>query len=112
MGWIIYGVIALCITLYIWRHTYSSRETIYKNVNHYPYRVKTGYEYSDRVPLPIWLLIITIIGFLTPFLNAVMTIAVFIFYIVNWACDDLYVHFDDKHIFSKIKKWLNKDLFN
>lgn len=81
-------------------------------MNYCPYRVEAGYEYSGRVPLPIWLLIITIIGFLTPFLNAVMTIAVFIFYIVNWACGDLYVHFDDNHIFSKITKWLNKDLFN
>lgn len=110
MGWIIFGVIALCITLFLWKNSYTDR--IRNRDNLPPHEYYYHYDESDKFKMPIWLLAIFIVGFLTPILNILFAIGVVVLFLVGRLNDLTYIHFSDNHIFGKIGKWLNKDLFN
>lgn len=105
MLWIIFGVIALSVLLLVWKNTYRKRGFVdYYNSNEFVY--------SNRLRLPLWLLLIFIAVFLTPILNVVATIVAIVIFSIK-SNDGWYIHFDIKKnsILSRIIRFFNKDIF-
>lgn len=118
MGWYIFGVIALCIVLFLLKNTYCDREAIYEREEYEMYgRTYTrsgkllGYEYYNRVKMPLWVFAILVIVSLTPILNIALFF-VGIFVMIIFICNNyLFIHFSDKTTCGRIGKFLNKDVF-
>ena len=118
----IIGAILLFILLLLWKNSYENRTPIYEKVEYtnpfgriYTKDKKIGYEYYDRIEMPLWLLLLLIIVFLIPIAN----ITALIFLIIRLLIDnDTYIHFNERSLwskigvfFEKIGKFLNKDVF-
>lgn len=102
---IIFGVIALSVLLLVWKNTYRKREYVdYYNSNEF--------KYFHRLKLPLWLLLIFIVVFLTPILNVVATISAIVTFSIK-SNDGWYIHFNIKKnsILSRIILFFNKDIF-
>lgn len=117
MGWIIFGVIALCITLFFWKNSYHhyewvDREEEYEIVGRKFTRfVRDKKVYTDKLKMPLWFLILIIIGYMLPLFN-VLVFAVIVGVMSYLYCEgDIYLHFNENSIMSKIIKFFNKDVF-
>lgn len=117
MGWIIFGVIAFCITLFLWKNSYGDydwtvRDEEYTMYSHiYTRKVRDKKVYKDKFRMPLWLLIVGIIGYLTPFVNIVLFSTFMIVMIAMWTTDGAYLHFQENSIMDKICSFFNKDVF-
>lgn len=117
MGWIIFGVIAFCITLFLWKNSYQDYDWTERDEEYtqwgriYTRKVRDKKVYKDKFRMPLWLLIIGIIGYLTPFVNIVLFLAFIIIMIVLWSNCDAYIHFQENSLIGKICSFLNKDAF-
>lgn len=117
MGWIIFGVIALCITLFLWKNSYgdydwAERDEKYTQYSHiYTGKVRDKKVYKDKFRMPLWLLIVGIIGYLTPIVNIILFFAFMVVMIVMWSNGDVYLHFQETSLMSKICSFFNKDVF-
>lgn len=105
MGWLIIGgVIALILVLFILKNTYCTRKVKWEhNIKHF--------EYSDKLKMPLWVLILMIIVSIIPGLNIMAFIGFIIFGIGFILNEIVYIHFDEKSICGKISKFLNKNIF-
>lgn len=61
--------------------------------------------------MPLWLLIVGIIGYLTPIVNIILFFAFMGTMIGMWVNDDAYLHFQESSLMSKICSFFNKDVF-
>lgn len=102
MSWIIIGIIMLCVVLFFYNNLYETCK--YSNFC-------SKKEYSDKLEMPLWLLVLLILGFLIPILNiGLFLFLVFIF--VNGIVDnDIYLHFKEKSFISKLINFFNKKVF-
>lgn len=118
MGWYIFGVIALCIVLLLLKNAYTNYKAIYEQEEYEGYgRTYTrqgkllGYEYTDKVKMPLWLFALIVIAFLIPIVNIVLFIGGIIEILICVGNGNLFIHFSDKSILGRIGKFLNKDVF-
>lgn len=88
MIWFIIGIILFAITLYVHKHTYGERV---KGV------------YKDRLPCPLWLVILAFILFCIPIVGIILFLIGLMFYLTNsWqSYPDIY--FKAEGIVKKIK---------
>ena len=101
MTWVIIGIIMLCVVLFFYNNLYGTWKYTYS---------RSKKEYSDKLEMPLWLLVLLILGFLIPILN----IGLFIFLVVIFLCginDVFYLHFKEKSFMSKLIKFFNKKVF-
>lgn len=105
MFWIIFGVIAFSVLLLVWKNTYRNREYV-------DYFHSEELTYSNRLRLPLWLLLIFIAVFFTPILNVFATIVAIVIFSIKFN-DDWYIHFNIRKnsILSRIVRFLNRDIF-
>lgn len=117
MGWIIFGVIAFCITLFLWKNSYrdydwAERDEEYTQWGHiYTRKVGDKKVYKDKFRMPLWLLIVGIIGYLTPIVNIILFLVFIGTMIGMWVNGDAYLHFQKNSLMSKICSFFNKDVF-
>lgn len=118
MGWYIFGVIALCIVLLLLKNAYTNYKEIYEQEEFERYgRIYTrngkllGYEYTDKLKMPLWLFALLVIAFLIPIVNIILFFGGMIGVLICIGNGDLFIHFSDKSIWSRIGKFLNKDVF-
>ena len=117
MGWIIFGVIALCITLFILKNSYfdydwAEKDEEYTQFGHtYTRKVRDKKVYKDKFRMPLWLLIIGIIGYLIPIVNIILFLAFMVSMIVMWVNGDAYLHFQESSLMSKICSFFNRNVF-
>lgn len=102
MSLVIIGIIMLLVVLFFYNNLYGTW-------NYTCSRSKK--EYSDKLEMPLWLLVLLILGFLIPILNiGLFLFLVFIF--VNGIIDnDIYLHFKEKSFMSKLINFFNKKVF-
>lgn len=109
---LIFGVVALCIVLWVWKHSYfQCRYEILYN----PYRRVQVWDDEDRWKMPLWLLMLVILVFMIPMLNVVIFVCFVIGYSVAAYGGDyanVHLHLNENHIISRICKWFNRDMFN
>lgn len=105
MGWFIFGgVIALILVLFFLKNTYCTRKAYWEhNIRHF--------EYSDKLEMPLWALILMVIVSIIPVLNILAFIGFIIFGSLSISTNDVYIHFNEKSICGKISKFLNKKIF-
>lgn len=111
MGWYIFGVIPLCIVLFLLKNAYTNRKPIYDKGFGEPYSKLLGYEYTDKVKMPLWVFTLLVIVFLIPIVNIIFFFGGMIGMLICVAHDELFIHFSDKSIWSRIGKFFNKDVF-
>lgn len=97
--WFIIGIIIFLITFYIHKHTYE-----YRKFN----RTINDYEYYDKLPFPIWYLIIMIIFSLTPIINIIFFVIGAGIYLNNIIEEDIY--FKPGNIIKRFTNFLNKEV--
>ena len=117
MGWIIFGVIALCITLFLWKNSYrdydwTERVEEYNQWGHiYTRKVRDKKVYKDKFRMPLWLLIVGIIGYLTPIANIILFWVFMVSMIAMWVNGDAYLHFQKNSLMDKICSFFNRNVF-
>ena len=118
MGWYIFGVIALCIVLFLLKNAYTNRKPIYEQEKYEAYGKtftregkRLGYEYFGKVKMPLWLFALLVIAFLIPIVNIVLFLGGMIGMIICICTNNIFIHFSDKTILGRIGKFLNKDVF-
>lgn len=102
MSLIIIGIIMLCVVLFFYNNLYETCE--YRNFS-------SKIEYSDKLEMPLWLLVLLILAFLIPILNICLFIFLVIKFVVNIVDNDLYLHFKEKSFMNKLIKFFNKKIF-
>lgn len=95
MIWFIIGIILFAITLYVHKHTYGE---MVKGV------------YKDRLPCPLWLVILAFIVACVPFLGIVLFLVGMIGYLVSSTGSYPDVYFKAEGIVKKIKDLLTKEV--
>lgn len=95
MIWLIIGIILFAITLYVHKHTYNI------NVNG---------EYKDRLPCPLWLVILILSIACIPCAGIIVFLIGLIVYIANYAGSYPDVYFKPEGIVKKIIDLLNKEV--
>ncbi len=105
MGWLIFGVIALCIVLFLLKNAYFTRTKKWNN------GIFLVFEYSDKFEMPLWLFFIIIIISFIPILNIFGFFAAMFLIIGHIACDELFIHFENTTIWHKIGEFFNKKIF-
>lgn len=93
--WFIIGIIIFTITLYVHKHTYGEK---IKGV------------YKDRLPCPLWLVILAFIVACIPGFGIVLFIAGIVFYLKNSIGYYSDIHFKPEGIVKKIKDLLTKEV--
>ena len=117
MGWYIFGIISLGMILFLLKNAYWHRKSVYEEREYtrggrtYTKDVMVGYEYYDKIKMPLWFFIVSLGVFLTPILNIIITIIWVISLILLWARDEIFIHFNEQTIMGKIGKFFNKDIF-
>lgn len=118
MGWYIFGVIALCIVLFLLKNAYTNRKSIYEQEKYEIYGKtytregkRLGYEYTNKVKMPLWAFALLVIVFLIPIVNLTFFLGGMVGILIYVANDDLFIYFSDKTILGRIGKFLNKDVF-
>ena len=118
MGWYIFGVIALCIVLFLLKNAYTNRKPIYEQEKYEAYGKtftrqgkRLGYEYFGKVKMPLWVFVMLVTVFLIPILNILAFLAAIVIIIIFACNNELFIHFSDKTILGRIGKFLNKDVF-
>ena len=102
MTWFIIGLIMLCVVLFFYNNLYKSYIISFNSSKE---------EYSDKLEMPLWLLVLLILGFLIPLLNILLFIALLFKFVLGILNDDLYLHFKEKSFMSKLIKFFNKKVF-
>lgn len=108
MGWIVFGIIAFVVTLWVWRHTYTAREKVYDESNNGHYL----YDEEDRPPLPRWACVLIFVAYMTP------VVSLFVFVAAN-ACywlfaahqNDLFFHVKGNRFTNALRAFLTKDVY-
>lgn len=95
MIWFIIGIILFAITLYVHKHTYE-RKVVDK--------------YRDRLPCPLWLVILAFIVACVPFLGITLFLVGMIGYLVSSTGSYPDVYFKAEGIVKKIKDLLTKEV--
>lgn len=95
MIWFIIGIILFAITLYVHKHTYER---------------KVVDEYRDRLPCPLWLVILTFILFCTPIVGIILFFIGLVLYLISSLQDYPDVYFKAEGIIKKIKDLLTKEV--
>lgn len=117
MGWIIFGVFAFCITLFLWKNSYrdydwTERDEEYTLYGHtYTRKVRDKKVYTDKFRMPLWLLIVGIIGYLTPIVNIILFFAFIATMIGMWVNGEAYLHVQETSLMSKICSFFNRNVF-
>lgn len=117
MGLIIFGVIALCITLFLWKNSYrdydwTERDEECTQWGHiYTRKVRDKKVYKDKFRMPLWLLIVGIIGYLTPIVNIILFFAFIATMFAMWVNGDAYLHFQKNSLMDKICSFFNRNVF-
>ena len=102
MVWVVIGLIMLCVVLFFYNNLYKNCKISFKNSNE---------EYSDKLEMPLWLLVLLILGFLIPILNICLFVFLCIKFVLGILNYDLYLHFKEKSFMSKLIKFFNKKVF-
>lgn len=100
MMWFIIGVIDTIITYYIHKHTYRTRRRVYGH--------DFKYVYEDRMPCPLWLLILVFIVNVIPSLGIIMFMIGFAGYILFIFNGDIY--FKPTGIVKEVFNILSKEI--
>lgn len=115
MGWIVFGIIAFVVTLWVWRHTYTGREKVYDRAkrdyfDHPPYHWE--YRDEDRAALPRWAFLLVFVVYMVPCANLVVFMTAFIFFI-GFIVDGcfLFFHVEGNRFTRGILAFLTKDVF-
>ena len=95
MIWFIIGIILFAITLYVHKHTYER---------------KVVDEYRDRLPCPLWLVILAFIVACVPFLGIISFLVGMIGYLLSSTGSYPDVYFKAEGIVKKIKDLLTKEV--
>lgn len=117
MGWIIFGVIALCITLFLlknsyWDYDWTERDEEYTLYGHtYTKKVRDKKEYKDKFKMPLWYLLLLIVAFTTPIINVIIFSFIMIMLIIGYYAGDLHLHFQENSLMSKICSFFNRNVF-
>ena len=93
--WFIIGIILFSITLYVHKHTYET---------------KVVDEYRDRLPCPLWLVILAFIVACVPLLGIASFLVGMIGYLANSTGSYPDVYFKTEGIVKKIKDLLTKEV--
>lgn len=102
MGWVVIGLIMLCVVLFFYNNLYKNYKISFKNPKE---------EYSDKLEMPLWLLVLLILGFLIPILNICLFMVLCFKFVLGLLNYDLYLHFKEKSFMSKLIKFFNKKVF-
>ena len=102
MNWVIIGIIMLCVVLFFYNNLYETYNVSFKNSKE---------EYSDKLEMPLWLLVLLILGFLIPILNICLFIFLVFKFVLGMLNYDLYLHFKEKSFMSKLINFFNKKVF-
>ena len=114
MGWIVFGIVAFVVTLWVWRHTYTDREKVYENNENRRYPgCKFHYEYKDedKVRLPRWMFLIMVVSYSIPFLNAGFFLGFFIYYSHLLYVEDYYFHIKGNKFTKAVHEFFTKDVY-
>lgn len=99
--WFIIGLIIFFITYYIHKHTYDYRKYNHKTKEY-------EYDIEDKLPSPLWVILIFFIISMVPILNILFFIVGAIIYFINISKEDVY--FKSEGIIKKIFKLLTKEV--
>lgn len=102
MNWVIIGIIMLCVVLFFYNNLYETCNVSFKNSKE---------EYSDKLEMPLWLLVLLILGFLIPILNICLFIFLVFKFVLGILNYDIYLHFKEKSFMGKLIKFFNKKVF-
>lgn len=94
-AWVIVGLILLTITIFIHRHTYSYDDWDKK--------------LKDKMPFPMWLMIVICIIAVIPIANLVVFIIGMIAYL-GWLCDDDIRFHCESRWYENLIKWLTREV--
>ena len=117
MGWYIFGITSLIVILFLWKNAYWQKTPTFKDIEYtqngriYTKEEMVGYEYYDKIKMPLWLFILFLIAFLIPIVNLLIILGLIIFISVGIINDDIYIHFNENTTIGKIGKFLSKDIF-
>ena len=95
MIWFIIGIILFAITLYVHKHTYER---------------KVVDEYRDRLPCPLWLVILAFILFCIPIVGIILFLIGLVLYLTSSLQDYPDVYFKAEGTVKKIKDLLTKEV--
>lgn len=95
MIWLIIGIILFAMTLYVHKHTYTER---IKGV------------YKDKIPCPLWLVILFFIVFCIPIIGAIAFFIGMVFYLANSIGSSQVIYFKPEGIVKKIEELLTKEV--
>ena len=114
MGWIVFGIIAFVVTLWVWRHTYTDREKVYE-------RKKEGYfdlppyhwEYKDedRLAMPRWALLLLFVVCVFPAVNIVLGCIALYLFVHGLIDEDIYFHLKGNRFSNALRAFFTKDVF-
>lgn len=114
MGWIVFGIIAFVVTLWVWRHTYTDREKVYDRAkrdyfDHPPYH--WWYKPEDRLPLPRWAMLLLVVLLIIPIVN-IVCIGIEAYYYTSALLDrELFFHLEGNRFTRAISAFFTKDVF-
>lgn len=99
--WFIIGLVIFFITYYVHKHNYD-----YRYYNH----EKKEYEYhnDDKLPSPLWVILIFFIISMVPIFNILFFIIGAIWYFMNIHAENVY--FKSEGIIKKIFNFLTKEV--
>lgn len=114
MGWIVFGIIAFVVTLWVWRHTYTDREKVYERESKDFYDCPPYYyEYADedRLPLPRWGLCLLVLGYMLPIFNILLCFVALYLFVEYSVEGDLYFHLKGNKFTKAVAAFFTKDVY-
>lgn len=117
MGWIIFGIIAFVVTLWVWRHIYTDRKKVYSDgktgrrsiFDTTPYHLE--YDDADRLPLPRWILWLLLLGYLTPIVNIIVFVIWVFAFSITCNANAWYFHLKGNKFTKAMAEFFTKDVY-
>lgn len=114
MGWIVFGIIAFVVTLWVWRHTYTDREKVLEResrgfFDHPPCHYV--YHDEDRLPLARWVLMLLFVGYMVPILNILLLVVMIVAFVGNIGHDYIHFHLKGNKFTKAMAEFFTKDVY-
>lgn len=114
MGWIVFGIIAFVVTLWVWRHTYTDREKVYERkkegfFDSPPYHWE--YKDEDRLAMPRWALLLLFVVYVFPAVNIVLGCIALYLFVHGLIDEDIYFHLKGNKFTKAMAEFFTKDVY-
>lgn len=114
MGWIVFGIIAFVVTLWVWRHTYTAREKVLERkkesfFDYPPYHWE--YKDEDRLPMPRWALLLLFVVCVCPIANIILWCVALYLFVDGLIEEGIYFHLKGNRFSNALRAFFTKDVF-